>query len=193
LTAIQPGMWRSALDLQLLLTDQGFQFCFIGGIAVQRWGEPRVTADLDLTLITGFGTEKPFVQYLLEKFSSRIEDAEQFAMHSRVLMLEDARGTAIDVSLGALPYEERVVARSSLWGTPQSGAIRTCCAEDLMVLKAFADRPRDWEDIRTILIRQGKSINRSLVVEELTPLAELKEEPEILTRLEQLLVDSDQQ
>lgn len=186
-------MWRSALDLQQLLTEQGFQFCFIGGIAVQRWGEPRVTADLDLTLITGFGTEKPFVRYLLEQFSSRIEDAEQFAMHSRVLMLEDGRGTAIDVSLGALPYEERVVARSSLWGTPQSGAIRTCCAEDLMVLKAFADRPRDWEDIRTILIRQGKNINRSLVIEELTPLAELKEEPEILTHLDQLFVESDQQ
>ena len=108
-------------------------------------------------------------------------------------MLEDERGTAIDVSLGALPYEERVVARSSLWGTPQSGTIRTCCAEDLMVLKAFADRPRDWEDIHTILIRQGQSVSRSLVVEELTPLAELKEEPEILTRLEQLFVDSDQQ
>ena len=179
-------MWRSALDVQQLLTEQGFQFCFIGGIAVQRWGEPRVTADLDLTLITGFGTEKPFVQYLLEQFSSRIEDAEQFAMHSRVLMLEDKRGTAIDVSLGALPYEERVVARSSLWGTPQSGAIRTCSAEDLMVLKAFADRPRDWEDIRTILIRQGNQINRQLVFDELAPLAELKEEPEILDHLNRL-------
>lgn len=34
---------------------QGWPFCFIGGIAVQRWAEPRATADVDLAVLTGFG------------------------------------------------------------------------------------------------------------------------------------------
>ena len=45
---------EQGLDLQNLLTAQGWQFCFIGGIAVQRWSEPRFTKDLDLTILTGY-------------------------------------------------------------------------------------------------------------------------------------------
>ena len=30
----------------------------MGGVALQRWGEPRLTQDVDLTLLTGFGDEE---------------------------------------------------------------------------------------------------------------------------------------
>ena len=40
---------------------RGWRFCFIGGLAVQKWSEPRVTDDVDLTLFTGLGTEAPFI------------------------------------------------------------------------------------------------------------------------------------
>ena len=76
--------------------------------------------------------------------------------------------------------------RSSLWGTPGSGSIRTCSAEDLIVLKAFASRPQDWLDVEKVIIRQGTRLDRSLIVEELKPLVELKEEPEILEQVERL-------
>ena len=38
-----------------------------GGLAVQRWGEPRLTRDADLTLLTGFGKEARFASALLER------------------------------------------------------------------------------------------------------------------------------
>jgi hypothetical protein len=41
----------AACDLEVFCRAQGWRFCFIGGIAVQRWGEPRFTADADLTLL----------------------------------------------------------------------------------------------------------------------------------------------
>jgi hypothetical protein len=44
---------RAASDLQALCEAEGFRFCFIGGLAVQRWGEPRETVDVDMTLLTG--------------------------------------------------------------------------------------------------------------------------------------------
>ena len=70
--------------------------------------------------------------------------------------------------------------------SPDYGNIRTCSAVDLIVLKAFAARDQDWIDIRGILVRQRNGIDRDLIFEELTPLAELKEEPEILSRLNDL-------
>ena len=56
---------RAAAELQAFCESQGWRFCVIGGSALQRWGEPRETADVDLTLLTGFGGEEPFVGKLL--------------------------------------------------------------------------------------------------------------------------------
>jgi hypothetical protein len=54
------------------------------------------------------------------------------------------------------------------------------------VLKAFANHPQDLQDMEGVITRQGARLNRSLVAEELTPLAELKEEPEVLDQLQAL-------
>jgi hypothetical protein len=51
----------AAAALEIRLRRNGWRFCFIGGVAVQRWGIPRFTQDIDLTLLTGFGSEEKFV------------------------------------------------------------------------------------------------------------------------------------
>jgi hypothetical protein len=66
---------------------------------------------------------------------------------------------------------------------PRDLPLRTCSAEDLLVLKAFADRPNDWLDVDGIVIRQGAAIDWGCVQRHLTPLVALKEEPGILERL----------
>ena len=50
-------LYETAREIQKLCRSSGWRFCFIGGIAVQRWGEPRFTHDADLTVFTGFGGE----------------------------------------------------------------------------------------------------------------------------------------
>ena len=66
---------RAAGELQAYCESQDWRFCFIGDLAVRRWGEPRETVDVDLTLLTGFGGEEPFVRKLLQRFEARIADA----------------------------------------------------------------------------------------------------------------------
>jgi predicted nucleotidyltransferase len=63
----------------------------------------------------------------------------------------------------------------------------TCSAEDLIVLKAFADRPKDWNDVETIAMRQENNLNIEYITEQLTPLCDLKESPEIIVKLKKLL------
>jgi len=161
-------------------------YCFIGGVAYQRWGEPRQTVDVDATIFVGFGNESAVVEKLLSCYAARIDGARDFAIENRILLLKSDRGTGIDLSLGGLPFEQRLVDRSVRWEIPRHGTIRICSAEDLVVLKAFASRPQDWIDVEKVIIRQGSRLNRQLILAELTPLAELKEEPEILDRLKKL-------
>jgi hypothetical protein len=35
-------LFQVALELQAFLWSREWRFCFIGGLALQRWGEPRV-------------------------------------------------------------------------------------------------------------------------------------------------------
>jgi hypothetical protein len=48
----------AAQEIDRFCRNQGWRFCFIGGMALMRWGEQRMTKDVDLTLPTGFGGEE---------------------------------------------------------------------------------------------------------------------------------------
>lgn len=176
---------RAAADLQAVCERHGWQYCFIGGLAVQRWGEPRETVDVDLTLLTGFADESRFVSVLTAAFQPRIDNAEQFAAVNRVLLLRASSGVGLDIALGGLPFEALAVSRASLFTYPPDIPLRTCSAEDLIVLKAFADRPKDWLDIDGIVVRQSPQLDWGYIRSQLAPLAELKDAPELATRLEQ--------
>jgi hypothetical protein len=177
---------RAAARLQVLLLQRGWRFCFIGGVAVQRWGNPRFTQDIDLTLLTGFGSEATFVDELLKELKPRRSDAREFALSRRVFLGQTEEGVDVDIALGALPFEERSVARASAWQVRQGVTLTTCSAEDLVVHKAFAGRPQDWGDIEHVLIRQHTKLDLDLIRTELKPLLELKDDSEALNRLDLL-------
>jgi nucleotidyltransferase AbiEii toxin of type IV toxin-antitoxin system len=175
---------EAAAELQKVCQSQGWQFCFIGGLALQRWSEPRETVDVDLSLFAGFGQEQQFSAVLLKYFEPRISNAADFAQERRVLLLRSTEGVGLDVALAALPYEELVIQRSSYFDYPPGISLRTCSAEDLIVLKAFAGRAQDWADIERIIVRQTGKLDWDYIREQLQPLAELKDAPEILEQLE---------
>jgi len=176
----------AAVDIQHLCMQQQWRFCFIGGLAVLRWGEPRFTQDADLTLITGFDNEEGYIDILLSHFRPRLENAKEFALQHRVLLLESVSGVPLDVSLGALPFEERTVERASTYELVKGAFLQTCSAEDLVVLKAFAGREKDWLDIEGIVSRNEGKLQIQLIWDELLPLLELKETSQDAHRLESL-------
>lgn len=182
----------AAAQVQALCESQQWRFCFIGGLALQRWGEPRETIDVDLTLWTGFGGEEPFVRKLLEHFEGRIPNAAEFALSRRVVLGRAPSGVGLDIALGGLPFEATMIQRSSLFAFAPQTLLRTCSAEDLIVLKAFAARARDWLDVEGIIIRQTGKLDWSYVRRQLRPLAELKESPQIMDELERRRVEFEQ-
>ena len=175
----------AAARLQVSWKSMGFEFCFIGGLAVQHWGEPRQTNDVDATIWTEFGNERPVIQRLMEQLPGRIEHADQFALVNRVLLVQEASGVDVDISLAAFPYEQELIRRSREQSFRGVGLV-ICGPSDLIILKAFANRPRDWQDIRGVIIRSGSQLDWQLIESELQVLAELKEEPEILEQLHNL-------
>lgn len=116
----------------------------------------------------------------------RIADAAEFASLNRVLLIRDRDGVDIDVSLGAMPFEEQAIQRASEYTFSTDCRILTCSATDLVILKAFAALDRDWRDIESVLIRSSNSVNWQDVVRKVQELAELKDDLGIVERLKRL-------
>ena len=177
---------KAALEIQSFIERNAYRFCFIGGVAVIRWGQHRLTSDVDITVYTGFQDEEQIIDAFLDVFEGRLQNTREFALRRRVLLLKTPFGFPFDASLGGLPFEERMMERSSLFPFLPDASLRTCSAEDLIILKAFASRAIDWMDIEGVIIKQGKAIDWDIVTTELTPLADWKEDPSILPRLQQM-------
>ena len=52
------SLLEAGLEIQNFLNLKKWPFCFIGGLAVIRWGKVRMTQDIDLCILSGFGSEK---------------------------------------------------------------------------------------------------------------------------------------
>jgi hypothetical protein len=177
----------AALEIQEFCEHRRWPFCFIGGIAVLHWGEARLTRDADLTIFTGVGGEQDFIEEILTQFRSRIEDALTFALKHRVLLLNATNRIPLDLSLGALPFEESAVRNAAMQEITPGVKLRLCSPAALVVYKVFAGRPQDWLDVEGIVVRRRREIDWAHVRQELGQLLYLKEDSESLPRLEALL------
>jgi len=179
-------LFEAALEIQQFLRDQEWRFCIIGGLAVARWGRPQATQDVDLSLLTGFGNESRYVDPILARFPGRIAEAGRFALENRVLLLSASNGSPLDICLAGIPFEERMIGRASPFAFAPDVSLVTCSAEDLVIMKVFAGRQRDWTAVREILVSQAEELDWDYIRENLPPLCELKETPDSLARLEEL-------
>jgi hypothetical protein len=179
------GLLEAAAELCAFMEARRWKFCIIGGLAVQQWGEPRTTLDVDFSLLTGWGEEAPYVSALLEQFPSRIPDAHAFALAHRVLLIRASNGCDVDIALSALPFEEAMVDRAVKVAFSPDLLLRCCTAEDLVVMKAFAGRPRDWQDVECVVSRR-EHLDQTYIIGQLEPLCVMREDRETLARLRDL-------
>jgi hypothetical protein len=177
------GIFEAALEIQGFCQQRRWRSCIIGGVAVIRWGEPQATQDVDVSLLTGFGSEAAYVGTILKHFAARVNEAQQFALENRVLLIRAANGIDIDVALAGLPFEEQMMERSSAFRFAPDLSLSTCSAEDLVILKVFAGRPKDWAAVQGVLKRQAAKLDWTYIDERLGALCELKGEPEAVERL----------
>lgn len=169
--------------------DQGI---VIGGVAASILGKPRLTADADAMLLLSIEAVPQLIE-LAEQvgLTPRLPDVVEFAQRSRVVLLEhQATGINVDISLGLLPFEIEAVERSQ---NHQIGAInvRLPTAEDLIILKAVAHRPKDLLDIAAVIASNPK-LDRQRIAFWVRQFAELLEMPELWKEIEKLLKNSDQ-
>lgn len=175
---------KALLEVDKFFTEKNISYVIIGGIALQHWGEPRFTRDVDVTILIPLGREKEYLETILTFFSPRINNAIEFALRNRVCLVKSSEGYEIDISLGIPGYEEEVVRRGVDYNLGSGHIVRICSAEDLIIHKAIAGRPQDLADIEGIIIRQGKRLDVTYIRQWLGEFSQILEMEEIMEGFE---------
>jgi hypothetical protein len=175
----------AAAKLQQDLDSIDLPNCIIGGLALQAWGETRMTRDADFTVLTNFSNEANKISAILQFLTPRRPDAFEFALQNRVVLGYVSENVSVDIGLGGFDYEAALVQRAVPFEFAPEVWLRVCSAEDLIVMKVFAGRTRDWADVQSIIDRQA-SLDWNRIEVDLMPLLELSEAPEGLAALRKM-------
>jgi hypothetical protein len=182
-----PELASAAREVLSVLDEAGVPACLIGGLVVQRWGQPRATTDIDFTVLAPYGDEGRVLDVLLKHFAPRRPDARAFALASRVVLLVTTTGVSVDIALGAFGFELEALEQSSDWEAVPGLHLRTCAAEHLVVYKLVAARPQDLIDVEGVVRRQAGRLDVESIRRWGRVFAELKEDPDLLRPFEEVL------
>lgn len=162
----------NALELELktlvkFLSAEKIKYVILGGIAVSIYGEPRLTADIDVNIIFN---KKEITEFLGKArrrgFYPLSPNIKEIVDKAGVIPLKFAKGKIkstcdIIIAENILEYQAIKRARLKKLGTVKA---RVVSPEDLIIHKITSSRPRDIEDLKGILIRQKGKLDIKYII-----------------------------
>lgn len=184
------------IDAALVAVVHALEQCqapsmIIGGVAAGLLSDPRTTRDVDAAIwVDDDDVLDQFLNLLADyKIVPRIKNALEFARHSRVLLLiYKPTGTKVDIALSLLPFEEQAFRNRR--SVPYKGmTVSLPRPEDLIVMKAVANRETDHGDIAKLL-RHHEHLDVAHIRRWARQHAVALESPDIMTNLDRLIKQS---
>jgi hypothetical protein len=140
----------------------GLAYMVIGGQAVLLHGEPRLTRDVDVTLGVPVDRLSDVLAAVAGIPLEPLVEPESFVPETWVLPCRDAASDLrVDLIFSDSAYERAALGRAES-RTLTGVAVRFASAEDLVVHKVLAGRPRDLEDVRGVLLK-NPGLDRKLI------------------------------
>lgn len=182
------GSLESALAaLAAALDASKANWMIIGGIALVARGVQRLTFDIDAT-VQG---DQVGAKALLDTFQKhailpRIADSLRFAQENLILLVRHTpSGIDLDVSLAWSGFELEAL-RSRTFERIGDVRLPVAAAEDLVIFKLIASRPKDVEDAASLLVLHA-DLDVGRIRTRLTALAELVEDDSVVRTLDTIL------
>ena len=129
-------------------------YCVIGALALGVWGTPRATYDVDVLVLAQCTDPQPFLGLLRAAGFAINETWHDANPMAREVVLRIAHPTVpyfpVDLVFSLRPFDRAVLARRravdfhglTIWMTSP---------EDLVLMKLRASRPRDFDDVISIV------------------------------------------
>jgi hypothetical protein len=171
---------------------RGDRWFLFGAQAVVAHGFPRTTGDVDVTVVPADGDPRALAAALVSAgLKLRVSDPDDFIERTAVIpFLHEASGLGLDVVLGASGLENDCIDRAVAVDIGD-GTVPVIRVEDLVVLKILSGRPKDVEDVRSILRRRRRTLDLAHIRSLLAQLEEALGQSDLLPELERLLSEEE--
>ena len=128
---------------------------FGGAIALAYWGTPRYTHDVDINIALPSDDHARVLDALAMAFPLNDRPkAERDIMRIAQTRLRWG-DVPVDLFFANTPFHDAIAARTREMAYTGDTTIPVISAEDLILCKAFFNRPKDWFDIETIITVQA--------------------------------------
>lgn len=147
-------------DLASGLNRLGLPWYLFGAQAAILYGAARLTADVDVTVRLPDNTANQALVAGLQRhgFEVRVDDAG-FIERTRVMpMVHVGTSLPLDVVLAGPGIEDRFFARA-VTRSIEDVTVPVASAEDIVVMKVLAGRPKDVEDVVAIAASQAQGFD----------------------------------
>jgi predicted nucleotidyltransferase len=179
---------RALTELVELFDRLQLRYAVMGGIAVRVYGIPRPTHDVDFTVAIDRGRLPELYREVMrlgytvpEEFTTGWVDQVAGLPLIRFRLYNQGYSIDIDIFLAESDFQRQMLARRQCVAVG-SQPVWMVSAEDLILLKLVAARPRDLSDIADILFTQGAPDHEYL--------RRWARELDVLEKLEQVLAEA---
>jgi predicted nucleotidyltransferase len=145
-----PRVERCLIEGIAVLDELELRYAVVGGLAVGVWSIPRATRDVDLYAELPFSTRNQLGSALAEHgfdVPAMADELQRFGVFRSKLKRERVFLDIFDATgpLGEAILERRIAIETA------AGRFWFVSPEDLILLKAFSDRPRDQDDLVSLI------------------------------------------
>lgn len=147
-------------DLAALFDRLSLPYAIMGGIAVRAYGLPRPTYDVDFTLAVPRDRLRDLFAAVAElgysvptAYEGGWVDQVGGMPLVKIRLYLDGKGIDADVFLAETAFQQEVIARRVTCDV-EGQRVSLVTAEDLILFKLIASRPRDLIDVQDVLFIQ---------------------------------------
>lgn len=147
-------------DVEEFLAIQRIPHALVGGLAVSLRGQPRVTVDVDMVMAIDV-EEALAIERQLEasNFRPLFDDVATVIETAFILPLRHrSTGVKVDLAIELSGFERQLVERAEKC-LVAGAEIPVATAEDLLIMKCLAGRPRDEQDLEGLVIAQNATLD----------------------------------
>jgi hypothetical protein len=144
-----------ARELAEILGDLRHQLAVIGGVAYNFWREPRYTNDIDFNVVADAKVAAELRNRLVAHGYEVVREQTPDATSGPDFLRFILPGTRkiVEFQAAKTPYQELTIKRAVMAAPDQPFPVAT--AEDVIVLKLIANRPKDHRDMVSLGMIDG--------------------------------------
>lgn len=158
-----------------------------GAQAAIAYGQPRTTADIDVTIEAADADVPRIVGALRASgFSLSVDDFDNFVRETRVIpAVHHETGMAVDIILAGSELETAFLDRARVLDVGDLN-VPVISPEDLVVTKVLAGRPKDLADAAAVMRAQAQTLDMEYVRRTLRVIEHALDRSDLLTQLDAL-------